>query len=112
MKSRMSFKPLLSLVAMALCGQITPLALAPPAAPPPPPPSNQTAPVQLPAEGWNVVRLAHGNVNDATVIAYIKNSGKIYSLGASEILYLKEQGLSDQVVTAMLDQRNNLAATA
>jgi hypothetical protein len=53
--------------------------------------------------------MAHGNVNNETLLAYIKNSGKIYPLGASEIIYLREQGLSDQVLTAMLEQSRNVA---
>jgi hypothetical protein len=74
---------------------------------PPPAPVNQSAPVQLPVEAWDVLRMAHGKVSDATLVAYIKNSGKVYPLGASEILYLRDQGLSDAVITAMLDQRAN-----
>ena len=74
---------------------------------PAPTPAVQSAPVQLPVEAWDVLRMAHGKVSDPTLIAYIKNSGKVYPLGASEILYLREQGVSDAVITAMLDQRAN-----
>src|ERR1019366_2241124 len=70
--------------------------------------ATQPAPVQLSADVWDVLRMAQGNVGDTTLIAYVKNSGGVYALGASEILSLKERGLSDQVITAMLDPRKNL----
>jgi hypothetical protein len=109
MKTRIYAKSMLALVAMVWYGQITPVLVAQNSAPAPAP-ASQPAPVQLSVDVWDVLRLAHGNVSDATITAYIKNSGKVYSLGASEILYLRERGLSDQVVTAMLEQRTNSAA--
>jgi uncharacterized membrane protein YgcG len=117
MKSRTHFKPMMALAAMVWCGQMAPVlsaqdpAPAPASQTPAPAPASQTAPVQLSVGVWDVLRLAHANVSDGIITAYIKNSGKVYALGASEILYLREQGLSDQVVTAMLDQRKNGAAT-
>jgi hypothetical protein len=52
--------------------------------------------------------MAHSNSKDETLLAYIKNSGKVFPLGASEVVYLRQQGLSDQVITAMLEQRANV----
>jgi hypothetical protein len=105
MKSRICSKSLMVLAVMMLWGG--PVLVAQNATPAP---SSEVAPVQLSADVWDVLRLAHGKVGDPAIIAYIKNSGKVYSLGASEILYLREQGLSDEVVMAMLNQRRNVAA--
>ena len=48
--------------------------------------------------------MAQAKVNDDTLIAYIKNSGNSYSLNADQIIYLRQQGVSDAVVTTMLNQ--------
>jgi len=127
MKNQTHFKSLMALAALIWCAQIAPVLVAqnpapspdtqsapPPPAPAPAPapaPDSQAAPVQLSVDVWNVLKLAHANVSDEIITAYIKNSGKVYSFGAPEILYLREQGLSDRVVATMLDQRKNVAAT-
>ena len=51
-----------------------------------------------------VLQLAQAKVNDATIIAYIKNSGNSYGLNADQIIYLRQQGVSDAVITTMLNQ--------
>jgi hypothetical protein len=73
--------------------------------------SNQAAP-QLSYGVPQVLQLSQAKVGDDTIVAYIKNSGTIYSLDASQIIYLRQQGVSDRVVTAMLGQRNNVAASS
>jgi len=73
--------------------------------------SNQTAP-QLSYGVPQILQLAQAKVGDDTIVAYIKNSGTIYSLDASQIVYLRQQGVSDRVVATMLDQRSNVPASA
>ena len=51
-----------------------------------------------------VLQLAQAEISDATIIAYIKNSGNSYGLTADQIIYLRQQGVSDAVVNAMLNQ--------
>jgi hypothetical protein len=51
-----------------------------------------------------IVQLAQAKIGDDTIIAYIKNSGNSYGLSADQIIYLRQQGLSDTVITAMLNQ--------
>jgi hypothetical protein len=66
--------------------------------------SSQTAPT-LSYGAANVLKLAHANVGEETILAYVQKSGQGYGdLGASEIIYLHDQGVSDRIVTAMLDQ--------
>lgn len=57
-----------------------------------------------------VVELAQAQVNDATIVNYVQNSGVAYSLKANDIIYLKQQGVSDTVVNAMLNQHNSTAS--
>ena len=58
-----------------------------------------------------VLKLSKGGVSDAVTIAYIQNSATTYPLSAQNILQLQEQGVSSQVVAAML-QRNGEARSA
>ena len=68
--------------------------------------TNETAPVQLSAGAWDVLKLVRSKIGDDTIIAFINNSGQPYNLGASEIIYLREQGASDRVTAAMLNQQS------
>ena len=51
-----------------------------------------------------VVKLSKAGVSDVVTLAYVQNSGMTYSLDAQDVLRLQEQGVSPQVVTAMLQQ--------
>jgi hypothetical protein len=55
-----------------------------------------------------VLQLTQAKVGDDTIVAYIQNSPTIYSLDASQIIYLKQQGVSSAVLNAMLNQRARL----
>jgi hypothetical protein len=74
--------------------------------------SVQAAPVRLSYGVADVLKLAKAHVSEDTIVAYVANSGTAYNLTVDEIVYLKEQGVSDRVLTAMLDQRNKLAEAA
>ena len=51
-----------------------------------------------------ILQLAQANMNDDIIIAYIKNAGISYRLNADQIIYLRQQGLSDAVINTMLRQ--------
>jgi len=51
-----------------------------------------------------IIRLSQAKVSDETIIAYVKNSGLSYSLDADQIINLRQQGVSDTVITTMLNQ--------
>jgi uncharacterized membrane protein YgcG len=74
--------------------------------------ASQSAPPQLSYGVLQVLQLAQAKVGDDTIVAYIQNSRTIYILDASQIVYLRQQGVSDRVVTAMLNQRKNVTASA
>ncbi len=59
-----------------------------------------------------VVQLAHANVGEDVIVNYIQNSGNAYGLDANQILYLKQQGVSDRIINTMLGQRSRVAAAA
>lgn len=56
-----------------------------------------------------VLQLSQANVGDSTIINYIHNSGNNYGLNAAQIIYLRQQGVSDAVVNAMLNQPRTLS---
>ena len=60
--------------------------------------------VNLPTAVTKVLQLAQAKVADNTIVAYINNSGNHYHLTAKEILYLRQHGVSDAVITAMLNR--------
>lgn len=60
--------------------------------------------LQLSSEVPQILQLEQAKVSDDTIIAYIKNSGRSYSLNADQIINLRQQGVSDAVITAMLNQ--------
>lgn len=66
--------------------------------------SGQKAPA-LSYGAANVLKLAQAGVAEETIVAYVEKSGQGYgSLGADEMIYLRERGVSDRVLTTMLNQ--------
>jgi hypothetical protein len=53
----------------------------------------------------DVVNLNNAHVSDPTIIAYIHNSGLSYNFNAGAIIMLHQQGLSDQVIGAMIQNQ-------
>src|SRR5208282_721578 len=63
-----------------------------------PPPANLSPALQ------EVVKLAQAHLGDDVILAYIKNSGASYTLSADDILYLKGQGVSQNVISVLLQK--------
>ena len=62
-----------------------------------------------------VLQLSQAKVGESTIVNYIHNSGNNYGLNAAQIIYLRQQGVSDNVINAMLNQRSlnaQIASTA
>jgi hypothetical protein len=71
--------------------------------------------VKLPYGVEDVLKLSRAQVSDDVITTYIQNSGTVYNLGPQDIVYLKEQGVSDRILNTMMDQRriaNEVAAQA
>jgi hypothetical protein len=51
-----------------------------------------------------IIQLSRAKVSDDTIVNFIRNSGSSYGLDANQIVYLKQQGVSDTVVNVMLSQ--------
>jgi hypothetical protein len=76
-------------------------------------PAAVNAPVaQLSYGVSQIVELAQAKVGDDTIIAYIRNTGNSYGLDVNQIIYLRQQGVSDAVITTMLNQPKPVVAAA
>ena len=74
-------------------------------------PEAVSAPALQLADGVaQILKLEQAKVGDDTIIAYINNSGNNYALNANQIIYLKHQGVSENVINAMLKQHYTSAA--
>src|ERR1700690_1048719 len=62
------------------------------------------APVQLSYGVSQIIQLSKAKVSDDTIVNYIRNSGSSYGMDAGQIVYLKQQGVSDTVINTMLNQ--------
>jgi hypothetical protein len=52
----------------------------------------------------DVVKLAQAQVGDRLILSYVESSPTVYSLDANQVVYLRNAGVSEAVVTAMLDK--------
>ncbi len=65
----------------------------------------RSIPVNLSPGVLDILKLSRAAVGDDVIIAFVMNSGKSYDLSASQIVYLKQEGVSDRVSAAILAQR-------
>lgn len=68
------------------------------------------APARLSYGVEDVLKLSRAQVSEGVIINYIENSGVIYSLTSSEIVYLRGEGVTDRVLATMLNQRAKVTA--
>src|SRR5438105_9318295 len=71
-----------------------------------------TVTVKLPYGVDDVLKLSHAQISEDIVLNYVRSSGTIYNLSPNDIVYLKNEGVSDRVLNAMLDQRKRVTETA
>ena len=86
-----------------------------PAVPPSAPDSNAAAradSAKLPYGVADVVKLSRSQVSEDVIMSYVLNSGIAYSLGSDDIVRLRNDGVSDRVVNAMLGQHNKAVQAA
>ncbi|MDW8309492.1 MAG: hypothetical protein RMK20_08980 [Verrucomicrobiales bacterium] len=55
-----------------------------------------------------VIKLAQAGVDESVMLTFVTNSQNLFKLGADEIIYLKDIGVPDNVVTAMLERDHAL----
>jgi hypothetical protein len=65
----------------------------------------QTAPANLSPDLQAVVKLSQAHMGDDVILSFIKNSGKVYDLSADDMLYLNSQGVSQAVMSALMQTK-------
>ncbi len=78
----------------------------------PAPPPSEPAPVKLPYGVEDVLKLSRAQVSDDIIVNYVQNSGTIYNLSPNDIVYIRNQGVSERVIGSMLDQRRRVTEVA
>src|SRR5260370_15265943 len=76
------------------------------------PAATPAAPAKLPYGVEDVLKLSRAQISEDIILNYVQNSGTSYNLGAQDVIYLRNQGVSDRVVNAMLGQRQRAADAA
>ena len=72
----------------------------------------QTTPANMSPDLQEIVKFAQAHMTDDVILAYIKNSGKVYSLSGDDMIYLSSQGVSQAVISALLQTKGSAPATA
>ena len=65
----------------------------------------QTAPANLSPALQEVLKLTKAQMGDEVIVSYINNSGTAFHLTADEMVYLKDQGVSQPVMAALLQAK-------
>ena len=71
------------------------------------PPSNKPENVPMSQGLAEVVKLAQAGVGEEVILAYIEKYSDRFSVGADQILYLNDLGVSSTVITSMLKHDGN-----
>ncbi len=66
----------------------------------------QTTAANLSPDLQEIVKFSQAHMTDDVILAYIKNSGKSYNLSADDMLYLNSQGVSQPVISALLQAKS------
>jgi hypothetical protein len=72
----------------------------------------QTTPANLSPDLQEIVKFAQAHMTDDVIQAYIKNSGKTYKLSGDDMIYLSSQGVSQAVISALLQTKGAAPAPA
>jgi hypothetical protein len=72
----------------------------------------QTTPANLSPDLQEIVKFAQAHMTDDVILAYIKNSGKAYNLSGDDMMYLSSQGVSQPVISALLQTKGAAPAPA
>jgi hypothetical protein len=103
-----------TIAVLGLTGVRSPFNSAAHAQPAPPPSDNATASSALPPNIYptsplaQVVRLTQAGVDEGIIMTYVTNSGSTFNLDSDKIIYLRDIGLPNGVVTAMMQRDQQL----
>ena len=79
---------------------------------PAPAPTAAAVSVPLTVGTQEVLKLVRSKLGDDTIIAFIKNSSLAYNLGAEQVIFLRNEGVSEAVLNTMLTRGNGPSGAA
>jgi hypothetical protein len=103
-----------AITVLCLMGVRSPFNSPAQAQPTPPPPDNATESSALPPNVYptsplaQAIRLTQAGVDESIIMTYVTNSGSTFNLDSDKIIYLKDIGLPNEVVTAMMQRDQQL----
>jgi len=53
----------------------------------------------------DIIKLSHAGISEPVIINYIESSGTLYDLKPQDVIHLRDEGVTDGVINAMIDQR-------
>jgi hypothetical protein len=101
-------------VVLCLMGVRSPFNSPAQAQPAPPPPDSATESSALPPNVYptsplaQVIRLTQAGVDESVIMTFVTNSGSTFNLDSDKIIYLKDIGLPNEVVTVMMQRDQQL----
>ncbi len=84
----------------------------PPPPPPPPPPAYAPVPAAPPPSIADIKAMSHSGVSDDMIIGQINNSRAVYNLDANAILDLNNSGVSQRVISYMINTSSSAVTQA
>lgn len=72
------------------------------------PATGSSVPAKLPYGVDDIVKLKRAQISEEVIVTYVLNSGTVYNLTPNDIVNLRNEGLSDRVVTTMMNQRQRV----
>jgi hypothetical protein len=67
-------------------------------------PARAVTEVRLPYGADKIVEMSQAQISDDVIVGYVRGSSTVYDLTPDEVILLKQEGVSDPVVQAMLDK--------
>jgi len=83
---------------------IAPVAVSPGATVQTTPPPRALELSNLPSAAVEVVKLTRAQVSEEVIVSYVQNAGATARLSSDDIVRLRQEGVTDRVINAMLDQ--------
>ena len=103
-----------AITVLCLMGITSPFNSPAQAQPTPPPPDSATESSALPPNVYptsplaQVIRLTQAGVDESIIMTFVTNSGSTFNLDSDKIIYLKDLGLPNEVVTVMMQRDQQL----
>ena len=60
----------------------------------------------------DIIKLSRADISEAVILNFIDTSGTLYDLKPRDVIRLRDEGVKDSVINAMIDQRRKVETNA